>query len=185
MNELSEKQPGQRKETAVSLTGRMPRVNAIVNHPVYRECYRRLEETEKNRIFCRHQMTHLLDTARIAYITALEQGLGIDKEVIYAAAVLHDIGKQEQYQNGTPHEISGERTAGAILDSLPEELSFAPEERQMILTAIRGHRKLREDPEPLERLLCESDKVSRMCFACPAEKECDWSLEKKNMEITI
>ena len=40
----------------------------------------------------------------------------------------------------------------------------------MILTAIRGHRKLRADAEPLERLLYTSDKASRMCFACPAEE---------------
>ena len=55
----------------------------------------------------------------------------------------------------------------------------------MILTAIRGHRKLRADAEPLERLLYTSDKASRMCFACPAEAECDWSSEKKNMELKI
>ena len=39
--------------------------------------------------------------------------------------------------------------------------------------------------EPLERLLYESDKASRMCFACPAEAQCDWSEEKKNMEIKV
>ena len=55
----------------------------------------------------------------------------------------------------------------------------------MILTAIQGHRKLRQDPEPLERLLYESDKASRMCLACPSEGLCDWSEEKKNMEIKV
>ena len=45
---------------------RMKKVNAILAHPLYRECYARLEELEKDRIFCRHQMTHLLDVARIA-----------------------------------------------------------------------------------------------------------------------
>lgn len=186
------------------LSGHMPRVNAILRHPLYREWYGKLEETEKSRIFCRHQMTHLLDTARIAYITALEQGLDLEKEVIYAAAVLHDIGKQEQYENGVPHEISSERIAGEILDSLPEcpaetsaaalpenssevpgKTAFTTEEKSMILTAIRGHRKLRDDAEPLERLLYAADKASRICFACPAEKECNWSREKKNMELTI
>ena len=49
----------------------------------------------------------------------------------------------------------------------------------MILTAIKGHRRLREDPEPLEKLLYESDKASRICFACPAEAQCDWSREEK------
>ena len=164
---------------------RMKKVNAILAHPLYRECYARLEELEKDRIFCRHQMTHLLDVARIAYISNMEQGLGIEKEVIYAAALLHDIGKYVQYEDGTPHEQSGEKIASEILGSLSETDAFSVEENRMILTAIRGHRKLRENPEPLEWLLYTGDKASRMCFACPAEGECDWSTEKKNMEIII
>lgn len=163
----------------------MKRVNAILAHPLYRECYTRLEELEKDRIFCRHQMTHLLDVARIAYISNMEQGLGIEKEVIYAAALLHDIGKYVQYEDGTPHEQSGEKIASEILGSLSEKDAFSDEENRMILTAIRGHRRLREDADVLEKLLCTSDKASRMCFACPAEGECDWSTEKKNMELKI
>ena len=163
----------------------MKRVNAILAHPLYRECYARLEELEKDRIFCRHQMTHLLDVARIAYICNMEQGLGIEKEVIYAAALLHDIGKYVQYEDGTPHEQSGEKIASEILGSLSEKDAFSDEENRMILTAIRGHRRLREDADVLEKLLYTSDKASRMCFACPAEGECDWSTEKKNMELKI
>ena len=164
---------------------RMKKVNAILAHPLYRECYARLEELEKDRIFCRHQMTHLLDVARIAYISNMEQGLGIEKEVIYAAALLHDIGKYVQYEDGTPHEQSGEKIASEILGSLSEKDAFSDEENRMVLTAIRGHRRLREGAEVLEKLLYTSDKASRMCFACPAEGECDWSTEKKNMELKI
>ena len=163
----------------------MKRVNAILKNPLYRRCYARLEELERERIFCRHQMTHLLDVARIAYILNMEQNLGLEKEVIYAAAVLHDIGKYAQYEDGTPHEQSGEKTASEILDSLPEDAAFSEEEKRMILTAVRGHRRLREDAEPLERLLYTADKASRTCFACPAEDECNWSADKKNMELKI
>ena len=130
-------------------------------------------------------MPHLLDVARIAYILNIEQNLGLEKEVIYAASILHDIGKYAQYEDGTPHEQSGEKIASEILDSLPDDAAFSEEEKRMILTAIRGHRKLREDAKPLERLLYTSDKASRMCFACPAESECDWSADKKNMELEI
>ena len=163
----------------------MKRVNAILAHPLYRECYTRLEELEKDRIFCRHQMTHLLDVARIAYISNMEQGLGIEKEVIYAAALLHDIGKYVQYEDGTPHEQSGEKIASEILGSLSEKDAFSDEENRMILTAIRGHRRLREDADVLEKLLYTSDKASRMCFSFLSEGECDWSTEKKNMELKI
>lgn len=163
----------------------MKRVNAIITHPVYREYYDRLEALEERRPFCCHQMAHLLDVARIAYIRSLEDHLDLDKEVIYAAAVLHDIGKSLQYEKKIPHEVSGAEIAEKILNSLPSEMSFSAGEIRTILTAIRGHRKPREDAEPLERLLYESDKASRTCFACPAEQECDWNAEKKNMEITI
>ena len=163
----------------------MKRVNAIYRHPLYQTYYRQLEEAEQGRIFCRHQMTHLMDVARIAYIRSLEEGLGLDREVIYAAAVLHDIGKVLQYEEGIPHEITGEKIAAEILDGLAGENAFSETEKAMILTAIRGHRKLRDEPEVLERLLYESDKASRMCFACPAEPQCDWNEEKKNKEIRI
>lgn len=163
----------------------MERVNAILAHPLYQKYYRRLEKLEQGRIFCRHQMPHLLDVARIAYITSLEHNMGLEKELVYAAAILHDIGKCAQYEEGIPHEQAGEQFAAEILAALPEDHAFSGEEKKRILTAIRGHRKLRENPEPLEWLLYTGDKASRMCFTCPAEGECDWSTEKKNMEIII
>ena len=73
----------------------------------------------------------------------------------------------------------------AFVDIGSEKDAFSDEENRMILTAIRGHRRLREGAEVLEKLLYTSDKASRMCFACPAEGECDWSTEKKNMELKI
>jgi putative nucleotidyltransferase with HDIG domain len=161
------------------------RINAIRRHPRYVACYKRLEELEKDRIFCRHQMNHLLDVARIAYIRNLERGLDISREVIYATALLHDIGKGQQYEEGTPHEIASARIAEEILDSLPTNLQFCAEEKEQILAAIRGHRRLREGAEPLEALLYESDKLSRTCFSCPAEAECNWNENKKNKEILL
>ena len=78
----------------------MPRLNAVVNHEVYQTYYKRICECETDRVFCCHQMNHLLDVARIAYIKNLEEGLGFDKELIYVAAVLHDIGKYSKgFQN--------------------------------------------------------------------------------------
>ena len=163
----------------------MDRVNAIWKHPLYQKYYARIEELEQNRVFCRHQMPHLLDVARIAYIRNLENDMGFAKDVVYAAAVLHDIGKALQYEARIPHELAGVDIAEQILADLPAEAAYTTDEKRMILTAIKGHRRLREDPEPLEKLLYESDKASRMCFACPAEAQCDWSREKKNMEIKV
>lgn len=163
----------------------MDRVNEIWKHPLYQKYYARIEELEQNRVFCRHQMPHLLDVARIAYIRNLEDDMGFAKDVVYAAAVLHDIGKALQYEARIPHELAGVDIAEQILADLPAEAAYTTDEKRMILTAVKGHRRLREDPEPLEKLLYESDKASRMCFACPAEAQCDWSREKKNMEIEV
>ena len=163
----------------------MDRVNEIWKHPLYQKYYARIEELEQNRVFCRHQMPHLLDVARIAYIRNLEDDMGFAKDVVYAAAVLHDIGKALQYEARIPHELAGVDIAEQILADLPAEAEYTTDEKRMILTAVKGHRRLREDPEPLEKLLYESDKASRMCFACPAEAQCDWSREKKNMEIKV
>jgi len=167
----------------------MKRVNEILQHPLYREYYGKLKTGEQERIFCRHQMEHLLDVARIAYIQNLEQGLGFDKEVIYAAAVLHDIGKYDQYENQIPHEIAGVRIAKEILEDLNRQHDggslFSERETALILSAIQHHRKETEAETPLDRLLYTSDKLSRSCFACPARGECNWSEEKKNRGVVL
>ena len=43
-------------------------------------------------------MGHLLDVARLAWIFNLEANQEISKERIYAAALLHDIGRHIQYE---------------------------------------------------------------------------------------
>lgn len=161
----------------------MERINWILNHPLYTSSYNQLKDLEKDRIFCCHQMPHLLDVARIAYIRNLEEQLGLDKELIYAASLLHDIGKGKQYKEKIPHEIASEAIAEKILSAMPEHLAFSFDEQQMILTAIRSHRKLPSDASVLDKLLYESDKASRNCFCCSSSKECNWNQEKKNKEI--
>lgn len=183
----------------------MERVNWLIRQPLYISSYQQLRELEKDRIFCCHQMNHLLDVARIAYIRNLENNLGIAKPVIYAAALLHDIGKAKQYTDSIPHEIAGAEIAESLLASMPAELSFTAEEQTCILTAIRNHRKPPKDhiaftkdmsvssdslsdnmdSDILVRLIYESDKASRNCFCCPANTHCNWSAEQKNMEIKI
>ncbi len=159
------------------------RLSFIRRHPLFALHYQRLEELEQSRIFCRHQMAHLLDVARIAYILNLEEGLSLDREVIYAAALLHDIGKSLQYEEGIPHETAGGQLARQILSDMPESIAFTAGEQEQILTAIRGHRRLRDGAQTLEALLYRSDKMSRACFSCPAKQECSWNNDKKNMEI--
>ena len=79
-------------------------IEYIRKHSLYQECYIRLQKAEEVRKFCRHTMEHFIDVARIAWILNLEQDFRIRKPVIYGMALLHDIGKYRQYEEGYPHE---------------------------------------------------------------------------------
>ncbi len=164
----------------------MPRVDAIWADPVFQERLARIGELESMRPFCGHGAEHLFAVARLMRIRALEEGLELDREVVYAAALLHDIGRADQYETGEPHEAAGERIARDILGRLPERLRFSDAERAAILAAIRGHRGYsgRESlDDDLARLLYMCDKESRPCFCCAACAECNWPDEKKNLAI--
>ena len=156
----------------------MDRVNQIWNHPLYQQELQKLQILEKDREFCRHTPEHFLDVARLAYIRALEENAPVSKELIYCTALLHDIGRARQYEDGTPHDEAGAAIAGQILN----ELGFSMEEMEAIIAAIRGHRA-QTDPTVLGKLLYTADKSSRNCFSCKAEPECYWSPAKKNMTI--
>ena len=159
----------------------MRRIDEILKNPLYREYVQANKEAEADRRFCRHDMGHFLDVARIARIMNLEEGLKLDQELIYAAALLHDIGRYVQYREGTPHEMASAGLAPRIL----EECGFAPGEEKQILEAILSHRDASVAGEKsLRGLLYRADKASRACFACAAEQECDWKSDKKNLRIT-
>ena len=155
----------------------MKRNNKICSHPVWKKYMLELEELEKSRIFCKHGIEHLLDVARIAYIKNLENSYNIEKELIYAAALLHDLGRSLQYTQGIPHEKAVIPLAKEIL----EDCKFAPEEQEEILAAIACHRaKENQENRGLSELLYWADKQSRMCGFCKASAVCNWSEEKKN-----
>lgn len=158
-------------------------VQKIYEHPLFKECLEQNKEAEKERIFCRHDMQHFLDTARLSYIFALERGYNISKEEIYAAAFLHDIGRWKQYRGEMSHEEAGAQIAEVIL----KDVGFSDDSKNRIITAIAGHRKVQRDEhqtDELSEVLYDGDKRSRACYLCPAEKECNWSLEKKNLHVT-
>lgn len=158
-------------------TDNMDRVNQICDHPLWKFHMAQLQKAEKERIFCKHGIEHLMDVARIAYIEKLEQNLNYSKEVIYGAALLHDIGRFLQYSQGIPHETAGADLAARIL----KDCGFCPEEQSLILSAISEHRNMENQKEvTLAGLIYRADKQSRMCKFCPAAAQCNWSEEKKN-----
>lgn len=159
---------------------RMERIDKILKQDLFLKYLQLNEEAELDRIFCHHDMVHFLDVARIAWILNLEEGLGIDKEMIYAAALLHDIGRHVQYADGTPHEKASALLASEIL----KDCGFNDTETGVIISAIETHRSSEVAGEAtLNGILYRADKASRPCFACKAEKECNWKGDKKNKTI--
>lgn len=156
----------------------MEKVNEILNDIRYKSYLKRLEDLEKDRKFCRHTMEHFLDVARIAYIKVLEDNLSFSKEVIYAIALLHDIGRVIEYEKGIPHHDGSAIIAKEIL----ENSSFTKDEKESIVKAIEAHRK-DDSMDKLSKIIYKSDKISRNCFNCKAIDECYWSDEKKNFDI--
>ena len=94
------------------------RISLIWRHPLYQKHCEKIQELEKDRIFCRHTPEHFLDVARLMYIYSLENKLNLSREIIYATALLHDIGRAQQYLSGISHDIAGAEIAGKILTDL-------------------------------------------------------------------
>lgn len=156
----------------------MDKIENILKNSSYRCYVNYIEKMETNRSFCRHGMEHSLDVARIAYIINLEKHMGIDKELIYAAALLHDVGRAAEYKDGSPHHKAGADIAGTIL----AEAGFSETDRNCICDAIACHKKGHTD-DSIAGLLYKADKLSRRCFDCRAYDSCYWDDAMKNKSI--
>lgn len=162
----------------------MERVNRIFRHPLYQKELQSIQEAEKDRVYCGHDMQHFMDVARTSTILNDEQLAGFSREVLYATALLHDIGRAREYSEGISHD----EASAALAEEILPECGFSEEEILYISDAIKGHR-LSTDGTKVRTLLGEllhrADHLSRSCYSCPAERTCYWPKEKKNMEIRM
>ena len=153
----------------------MTRVQAIWQHPLYQKHLTALTRLEADRIFCRHTPEHFLDVARLTYIFALERNLDCSRELIYCTALLHDIGRAEQYTNGIPHDEAGVSIAGQILS----DLNFTEEEKSQILNAIGEHRSSNENLPILSQIIMKQTKNPAIVFYVLPKKNVTGLLRKK------
>lgn len=159
----------------------MERYQKVATHKKVNEYVDKIAHSEKGRIFCHHDWDHFLAVARIAYIFVLEQKLDISKDIVYATAFLHDIGKEAQYKRGIPHEIESAILAEGIL----KDCGYKEEEIKMITGAILHHRVYDEENEEFEKIIYRADKLSRPCKGCKARDLCNWQEEKKNLGVQV
>ncbi len=170
------------------------RINRILNHNDFSAAMDVIKKYEVNRIFCIHDIEHLLSVARIMYIRSLEdrcqEGCNeqadsyadFSKEIIYAAALLHDIGRARQYTDGEQHDQASARMADKIL----RDSGFEEKDIKLICNAILGHNHENKTAgNKLGILLKYADKQSRNCFTCDAYEECNWKEERKNNRISV
>lgn len=154
----------------------MERFQKIVCHKKYKETYERLQELEKDRRFCGHDMEHFLSVARISYLMVLERNLDISKDIIYATALLHDLGRADQYEKEISHEEAGALLAEEIL----RDCGYDRQERKIMVDTILRHRELEDEKDSFASIFYRADKISRDCIHCKAKKDCYWPEEKKN-----
>ena len=96
----------------------MEYVARLLEDTMYRCLLEHMKLMEADRIYCRHGLEHLMDVARLGWIMALEQKAAITKEEVYLAALLHDIGRVEEYETGISHAAAGQQLAGEILSHI-------------------------------------------------------------------
>lgn len=162
------------------MTEEMKKIDMILNDPEFRQISVMIKEREFDRIFCRHSLGHSLSVARIARIICLEEGYDIDREKLYAAALLHDMGRYSSYEEaGMSHHEAGAFVAAPIL----ERAGFNETETQDICEAIKLHKHKSKEKGSLADVLYRADKLSRNCFMCDASEECYWSESKKNKTL--
>ncbi|GAA2971947.1 HD domain-containing protein [Finegoldia magna] len=157
----------------------MKNTDIVLNHKLFNKKIKKIEDDEKTRVFCKHDFSHLMDVARICYIINLEENLNIDKDLIYVTALLHDLGRADEVDIGINHSILSQEIAQEIL----KDLDFNDESKQRIINAIKHHRTNEENDDRFIEIFYKADKLSRMCFRCPARSICNWPEEKKNKTV--
>lgn len=155
----------------------MERCGLILKNKTFLNQLSLIEKAESDRIYCKHGIEHLMDVARGGYIIALENGIEISKDIIYAAALVHDIGRYEQYISGKDHHIEGGKIAAKIL----QECGFSESEREMIVEAVVNHRKISNCINNLADIIALADKKTRMCMLCSARNTCNWGEYERNI----
>lgn len=169
----------------------LKRIDLLLNDSFFTEYMRLNVEEEKEPKFCQHDLRHHIDVARIAYILVLEHndlnffvresnlsGRLAAKEVIYAAGLLHDIGKWKEYQTGADHASFGARLSREILP----RVFFSPNEIDIICRAVYEHRNISNNMSFLGEKTHRADNLSRICSQCEYRDQCP---KLKNKEISI
>ncbi|MEA1960117.1 MAG: HD domain-containing protein [Bacillota bacterium] len=171
---------------------RLKRIELLLKDALYTDYIERNTQEEEGMVYCQHDLHHHIDVARIAYILVLEHNdfnyfvkeanlssKLAAKEIIYAAGLLHDIGKWKEYQSGADHAAFGARLAHDILP----RVFFNPNEIEIICRAIYEHRNISKDMSFLGERIHRADNLSRVCSQCDQHHHCP-KLQTQEFSVT-
>ena len=139
--------------------------NKILKNSKYKSYYKKLKHAEMDRIFCKHDIEHSIDMAKLCMFYCKKNNVPYNSDVIYSAALLHDIGRAIQ---GGDHEKHSADIAMSIL----EEIQCSSSEIDQILSLISKHRDFSQEINTVESLFALADKKSRKCYECKAQDAC-------------
>lgn len=159
----------------------MQKCSRILHNAEFRQLLSKIFEAENDRIYCRHGIEHLMDVARAAQILNLECNLGIPKDIVYGAALMHDIGRWAQYEGKTEHHTASAEAARKILP----QCGYNSDEVCRIAEAILTHRKRPLEIKTLADIIASADKDTRLCMLCPASDTCKWKKSEQNDNLTV
>lgn len=147
----------------------MEQIDRILEHPDFMNFMEFNSQAEKDREFCHHDLAHAVDVARTAYILVLENKYELSKELVYTAALLHDVGRWRQYRDKVDHAEESVILSEPIL----KDIGTKEEDIKLILGAIGSHRTKDEKSSLLSKVLYEADKACRLCVSCKMLKDCN------------
>lgn len=156
--------------------GNLKRISLVVKNEKFLSLIKKIEQDEKNRIFCKHDFKHLVKTAEICYTLSCKYNLNIKKDIIYAVSFMHDLGRAVEYETGISHEEYSSNFAEEILS----KCNFENDEIKQICDVINSHRAKPSDLHSFSNIFYMADKFSRNCPECSAYDECYWSEEDKS-----
>ena len=156
----------------------------LLNSQLYQSKLQKLCSYEADRIYCRHDLAHFREVGRIAGVVARENKLVFSQDLIDTCALLHDMGRVEQFESGISHEKASVAFAREILLYLGCEEDYIC----TVCDAIAHHSRRYEikkrygDAKKLTELgeiLSYGDHFSRKCYKCQAARKCKWPSSEK------
>ena len=140
-------------------------IDRILSDERYLKKINRLNEIEKDRIYCKHDLDHFQEVYQILSILSSRRGLDDSRNMSKTMAYFHDIGRADSYDGY--HRKSSSDFARILLGE------YYYIDNNIVEDSLR---------DTWAKLLRISDQLSRNCYICKANEICKWLEGEKTNE---